>query len=495
MRQLAMSGKGGVRIAYLADGQLIEWRTQETGGHVSAGDLYYGRIADVKPGIQSAFVDIGCGQNAYLYVDDTLPVTSGGKDKASISERVQAGQYVICQVIKEGSELKAPKISLKISLQGRYLVYLPLEEGLSLSRKIDEPKERQRLKQIISPLFGSKEGAIVRTEAAGVDGEDLARELAYLRKRWEGVCQQAEAKKSPGRLGSDLDVVEAALREALAEGLDEVVVEDAATYQQVKAALAVFASDAQNLLRKYTGKEPLFDALGVEAKLKRALQREVPLANGGYLVIDRTEAMTVIDVNTGSFTGGGGQQREQAVTATNLEAAKEIARQLRLRDIGGIIIVDFIDMKEPANKEKVLAMLKKELARDRVPATVHGMTALGLVELTRKRVRASLAERLTEPCAACEGRGRVLRADESIHRLQNELAALARSQQAEAAVVELSARLFPLVDDGAKAAANGWPLRVFKREEPRLAPDGYRITYAGSAAEAKRLSENNRNMT
>ncbi|MGF9818711.1 Rne/Rng family ribonuclease [Brevibacillus agri] len=497
MRQLAISGRGGVRIAFLTDGQLSEWRTQETGEHVSAGDVYYGRIADVKPGIQSAFVDIGCGQNAYLYVDDTLPAASGEKGKPSISERVQAGQYVICQVIKEGSELKASKISLKISLQGRYLVYLPVEEGLSLSRKISAPEERQRLEQMIAPLLGSKEGVIVRTEAAGVDSEQLTSELAYLRKRWEGVCRQAAARKSPGRIGSDLDAVEAALREALAEGLDEVVVEDGATFQQVKAALAAFAADAQSLLRKHTGKAPLFDELGVQAKLERALQREVPLGNGGFLVFDRTEAMTVIDVNTGSFTGGGGQQREQAVTATNLEAAKEIARQLRLRDIGGIVIIDFIDMKEPANKERVLATLKKELARDAVPATVLGMTALGLVELTRKRVRASLVERLTEPCAACEGRGRVLRADECLRRLQDELAGLARSQQAEAAVVELSTRLFPLVDagDGGTAAATNWPLRIYKREQPRLAPDGYRITYAGNAAEAERLSENNRKMT
>ncbi|MED4571055.1 ribonuclease E/G, partial [Brevibacillus agri] len=205
MRQLAISGRGGVRIAFLTDGQLSEWRTQETGEHVSAGDVYYGRIADVKPGIQSAFVDIGCGQNAYLYVDDTLPAASGEKGKPSISERVQAGQYVICQVIKEGSELKAPKISLKISLQGRYLVYLPVEEGLSLSRKISAPEERQRLEQMIAPLLGSKEGVIVRTEAAGVDSEQLTSELAYLRKRWEGVCRQAAARKSPGRIGSDLD--------------------------------------------------------------------------------------------------------------------------------------------------------------------------------------------------------------------------------------------------------------------------------------------------
>ncbi|MGN7468448.1 Rne/Rng family ribonuclease [Brevibacillus sp. SAFN-007a] len=495
MRQLAISGKGGVRIAYLADEQLIEWRTQETGEHVSAGDVYYGRIADVKQGIQSAFVDIGCGQNAYLYVDDTLPGPAMGKGKPSISERVQAGQYVICQVIKEGSERKAPKISLKISLQGRYLVYLPLEEGWSLSRKISASEERQRLEQIISPLLGSGEGVIVRTEAAGVERERLTSELAYLRARWEGVCQQAHAQKTPGRIGGDLDVVEAALRDALAEGLDEVVVEDATTYRQVQAVLDVFASDAQRLLRKHTGKQPLFDELGVEAKLEQALRREVPLGNGGYLVMDRTEAMTVIDVNTGSFTGGGGQQREQAVTATNLEAAKEIARQLRLRDIGGIVIIDFIDMKEPTNKERVLATLKKELARDVAPSTVHGMTALGLVEMTRKRVRASLAERLTEPCAACQGRGRVLRAEESIRRLHTELAGLARSQQAEAAVVELSARLFPLVDDEEAAAEQSWPLRIYKREEPRLAPDSYRITYVGQAAEAERLSESNRKRT
>ena len=490
MRQLAISGKSGVQIAYLADGQLIEWRTQEKGGLVSAGEIYFGRIADVKPGIQSAFVDIGCGQNAYLYVDDTLNKGTAGKEKPSITERVQVGQAVICQVTKEASEFKAPKISLKVSLQGRYLVYLPQEAGISLSRKISQPEERARLEDTIAPVLVEGEGVIVRTEAAGVDGQQLANELAYLRKRWEGVCKQAEAKKTPGRVGHDLDGIEAMLREALAEGLDEVIVEDAAAYRQIKDMLTVFSANAESLLRKHTGKEPLFDALRLEAKLEQALRRQVPLANGGHLVFDKTEAMTVIDVNTGSFTGAGGQQREQAVTATNVEAAKEIARQLRLRDIGGIVIIDFIDMKEPASKERVLSTLKRELARDATPSTVHGMTALGLVELTRKRVRTSLSERLTESCALCDGRGRILRGDESIRRLQNELAGLARSQQAEAAVVELSSRLFQLVEQMETTGdEKSWPLRLYKREEPRLAPDEYRIAYAGNTAEAKRLYE------
>lgn len=484
MRQVAISGREGkLRVALIEGGRLREWRTEHPGTEVLVGDIYQGRVADVLPGIQSAFVDIGVGKNAYLYVDDALPVNSSAPDKPSISGRVRAGEKILVQVSKESTELKAPKVTARISFQGRYLVFLPREEGISISRKIGDEAKRERLKETVSGLLGTGEGVIVRTEAADAGEEKLANELAYLRRRWQEASDQAKGLAAPGRVCRDANLIEAMVRDFLPAGVDELVVEDGATYRQVKEVISLFDPDQLDKLRWYQANEPLLAYLGVEAQLNRVLQRQVPLQSGGHLVIDRTEAMTVIDVNTGAFTGKGGQQREQAVTSTNLEAAAEIACQLRLRDIGGIIIIDFIDMKETSNRERLLVALRRELARDPVPATVLGITALGLVEMTRKRVRPSLEERLTEPCVSCGGSGRVESAEEQEQRLWSETAALARGQEADAVLVQLPTRLYQRIAE----QKTDWPVRLYKLHVPALLPQEYRILYAGREEEAERL--------
>lgn len=496
MRQIAISGSGQrVRVALVEEGRLREWRTEHAGLDVVAGDLYVGRVADVKPGIQSAFIDIGTDKNAYLYVDDALPNDGASPQKQTINERIRVGEKILVQVSKEGTELKAPKLTMKISLQGRYLVFLPKEEGISISRKISEEARRQSLGELFTPVLEKGEGIIIRTKAAEADEQKLLDELSYLRKSWQDTLIQAEQAKGPGRVSRPTEIMEGILRELLATKSDEIIVEHGPTYQQVKAIMAVFAADHIKQLRWYQGSQTLFDQLGVEAERKRALQRQVPLKNGGFLVIDRTEAMTVIDVNTGSFTGTGGQQREQAVTATNLEAAQEIAYQLRLRDIGGIIIIDFIDMKEAANKERLLTALKRELARDAVPSTVLGMTTLGLVEMTRKRVRPSLEERVTEPCEACGGDGRVWSVAEVEQRLEDEVAALVRGQEADALLIELPPRLYERIERQEEAADARLHARLYYLQSPRLKPDEYRILYVGNEKEAERLYQKHTQIT
>lgn len=488
VRQVAISGSGGrLRAALLEGGRLREWRTENEGTGVLAGDLYRGRVADVLPGIQSAFVDVGVGQNAYLYVDDTLPRNGIASGKPNISERVQIGEKVIVQVSKEGTELKAPKVTTRVSLQGRYLVYLPKEAGVSISRKIAEAVVRQKLLDTLTAWLEPDEGVIVRTEAADAEASRLSEELAYLKRRWRETLTEAEQLSGPGFISRDLAMLEAVIRDLAGTGVDEVLVEHGNTFQQVKAIMHVFADENLDKLRWYRGSEPLFAHLGIEAQLQSAQGRQVSLKNGGHLVIDRTEAMTVIDVNTGAFTGKGGQQREQAITATNVEAAVEIASQLRLRDIGGIIIIDFIDMKEAANKERVIAALKRELSRDPVPSTVLGITALGLVEMTRKRVRASLAERMTEPCDACAGHGRVWTLEEMQHQLWTEVTTLVRAQEAEAVLIELPERLFRFMGDLTLEQQQQWPARLFLLHSPERKPDEYRILYAGRTEEAARL--------
>ncbi|QRG69408.1 Rne/Rng family ribonuclease [Brevibacillus choshinensis] len=487
MRQVAISGSGGkLRAAWLQEGRLREYRTESEGTEVHAGDFFSGRVADVLPGIQSAFVDIGSGQNAYLYVDDAVP-RSGAAGKPNISERVQVGEKVIVQVSKEATEMKAPKVTTRVSLQGRYLVYLPLEAGVSVSRKITDGTVRQHLIETLTAWLSPGEGAIVRTEAADAAQGRLSEELAYLKKRWKDTQARAEKLPHPGFVSRDLTMLESVIRDLLAQGVEEVLVEHGPTFQAAKEVMQIFAGEGMDKLRLYQGTEPLFAHLGIEAQLQYALQRQVPLKSGGHLVIDRTEAMTVIDVNTGAFTGKGGQQREQAITQANLEAAAEIALQLRLRDIGGIIIIDFIDMKEAANKERVLAALKRELARDPVPSTVLGITALGLVEMTRKRVRASLAERLTEPCDACDGCGRVWSVDELQHQLWQEVSSLAKGQEAEAVLLELPERLYRVMSEMDGDQLKKWPARLFLRSSSERGADQYRILYAGRQEEAARL--------
>lgn len=491
MRLLAISGSAEqLRVALLEDGRLLEWRTQ-TNTQVEegwAGEIFLGRVSDVRPGIQSAFIDIGLERNAYLYVDDALP-----NGKALIQEKVREGERVLVQIIKEGSELKAPKVTTKLSLQGRYLVFLPFEKEISVSRKIANSSARQQLQEFLLPLLTDTEGLVVRTEAVDADEHSLARELAYLRSRWQQIAGRAREQTRVGQISLDSEWLETALREYFASGVEEIWVEHAATYQLVKELLGVWEPEWQSKLRWYQEKEPLTSRLGIEAQVQQALQRQVALPSGGFLIFDKTEAMTVIDVNTGTFTGKGGQQREQAVTQINLEAARQIAIQLRLREIGGIIVIDFIDMKESANKERLLTTLKRALAQDPVPSSVLGMTALGLVEMTRKRVRPSLTERLSIPCETCGGRGSVWSREEMEQRLWDEVTALSRVQDASAVLVELPTRLYHHIDPD--AGGKQWPVQLFKLHRSTLCADEYRILYAGDKQEAERLYRRQTQMT
>ncbi|HZG82162.1 MAG TPA: Rne/Rng family ribonuclease [Brevibacillus sp.] len=484
VRQVAISGSGErLSVALLENERLVEWRCEGEQTEVAVGEIFVGQVADVLPAIQSAFVQIGMERNAYLYVDDVREPTQHPGRKTTIRERVREGEKLLVQVIKEGSEHKAPKVTTKLSLQGRYLVLLPYEKGISMSRKMADPHKRERLQELLAPLLADDEGVIVRTEAFEADEQRLLAELGLLRRRWQEIQKLASQQTGVGRIRLATDWLETTLRELVSADVAKIWVEDAAAYQKVKETLAIVAPEGLAGLSWYREKEPMFARLGIEAQLQQAVQRQVKLPSGGFLIFDKTEAMTVIDVNTGAFTGKGGQQREQAVTQTNLEAAAQIAAQLRLREIGGIIVIDFIDMKEQVNKERVLTALKRELAKDPVPATVLGMTALGLVEMTRKRVRPSLAERLFIPCDACRGKGLLLSPQEVAFRLYSEVTSLSKVQEAEAVLVELPTRLFHHIDVDELA----WPARVYKLHRPALLADEYRILYLGSEQEAKRL--------
>lgn len=483
---------GQMRIALLEQSRLAEWRTRSESGEPRIGAIYLGKVARVVPGIQSAFLDIGTDEHAFLYVDEAAPPKQRGAEERSISHFVREGETLLVQVIKEATESKAPRLTTQISLQGRLLVYLLPEgngagaEPVSLSRKIRDPQKRAELQAVMLGLLADGEGVVVRTEAAEADREQLQQEWMFLRERWQQILLAAQGKRTPGPVWQGDDVIESALRDFLSADVAEVVVEDAGLYQETRRLMQALFPESLAKLRWHREREPLFWQWGIREQLMAALHREVPLPGGGNLVIERTEALTVIDVNTGAFQGRGGQQREQAVTLANVEAAREIARQLRLRDIGGIVLIDFINMRESANRERVLQALRTSLADDPVPAAVIGMTPLGLVEVTRKRTGASLAERMTETCSCCAGSGRLLHSAVHFQHLREDLAAVVRTQEAEAALVELSRRLYEKWQSG-QAPVEGWPLHLYVLPGEELAGDRYRILYAGRAEEAERL--------
>ncbi|NGQ94300.1 Rne/Rng family ribonuclease [Brevibacillus sp. SYP-B805] len=486
MKQILISSDGEtVRIAVTQSGRLVEYRMEE-GSDGLSGSIYLGRVTDVLPGIRAAFVDIGLPKNGYLALDD-VPRSSGkrAEEKRSPSHtgRIHEGEALLVQIEKEETGTKGGRLTAEISLPGRKLVYLPFGRQVMVSRKMVGEAERSRLRELMAGHLHDGEGVIVRTMAAGSDDDDLIRELEYLRGLWQEAAARAKGAKPPRRLFDGGGLAARVLHDWLNHEVGEVLLDHSATYQQVKRVMEKLYPELVDRLSFYQGKASLFEREGVEAEIDRALQRQVPLPHGGFLVIDRTEAMTVIDVNTGTFTGQGGRQVEETILQTNLEAAAEIAHQLRLRDIGGIIIIDFIDMTRPADQERVLERLQAELAKDRTPTRVAGMTRLGLVEMTRKRERKSIGELLTTPCPVCRESGRTLAPAEVARRFLREVRGLVMHQDAQAIVGLLPPQVMACLDWAEQEKALS--VHLLLKEEGRLAPHAYRIIYAGSLQEAR----------
>lgn len=487
VKKLLISVTGGrTRVALWENGRVAELYG-EAGEQVQlVGNVYRARVVDVLPSMQAAFIDIGLAKNAYLYIDDALPTQRPHGTKPNIRELVRSGEERYVQVNKEATGTKAPRVTTQVGLPGRSLVYLPQESQISVSRKIQNDRERSRLQQVMARLLADGEGAIVRTQAEGASEGQLSAELAYLRERWRDAVEQSKRLKPPCLVYRDDDLATRTIREHFTAEVDELLVDHHPTYQRVKALVHALYPTFGKRLTYFQGKRSLFEEFGVEAEMDKALERQVALRSGGYLLIDQTEAMTVIDVNTGKFTGKGAAQLEETVTQTNLEAAAEIARQLRLRDIGGIIIIDFIDMKARENQNRVLERLRLETAKDRTPTHVLGMTQLGLVEMTRKKVRQNLNERMTEKCPACAGRARVLAVQELALRFEQEVASLVRSSDAEAVVAEVPPRLNEYLSGEQKRIESELSVHLYLLPQQQLQLEEYRIRYVGDAGEALR---------
>jgi ribonuclease G len=410
------------RVAVVENGALQELHIERTLERGLVGNVYLGKVVRVLPGMQSAFIDIGLERAAFLHVGDLVggpPMQRADAPLVPIEKQVFEGQTLTVQVIKDAIGTKGARLSTQVSIAGRMLVFLPHDQHIGISQKIGSNELREQLRSRVAALAGMNGdgdsgngksgdkpgGFILRTNAEEATDGELADDIAYLRRAWALIRERGHSHPAGTLLHQDLSLAERVLRDLANEATQAVRIDSASQFEVLSRFGDVFMPRTVGKLELYRGERPIFDLFGIEEEIARALARRVDLKSGGYLIIDQTEALTTIDVNTGGFVGA--RNFEDTIFKTNLEAAGSLARQLRLRNLGGIIIADFIDMTREDHQQAVLGELRKQLARDRTRTTVSGFTQLGLVEMTRKRTRESLAHMLCQPCPTCEGRGQV----------------------------------------------------------------------------------------
>jgi ribonuclease G len=466
-----------LRVALIEDTRLAEIYIERPEKKSYLGDIYQGKVESVLNGIDAAFVDFGLEKNGFLYVDDV--VTPDGEKRARrIADALKPGQQVLVQVTKDPMGSKGARLNTKISLAGRYLVYVPNGSGVGVSRRL-RPGERDRLRDICKELKVKNAGLIVRTIAEGHDFEDLKRDLSFLSRLWTRLKKKAETVSAPGLVHKEADVSLEVARDLFNDSVETMVVDDAKRHKALLSFLTKVAPELVPKVQKYEGEEPLFEAYGVEEQIARALERRVLLPSGGNLVIDHAEALTVIDVNTGRFTRGKGL--EDTITKTNLEAAREAVRQLRLRDIGGIIIIDFIDMAHAKNRETVLETLEAELEMDRTKTYVVELSPLGLVEMTRQNTTDGARGILTRPCPTCLGKARVPSEETMALSAERRVRALARKSQAKAWLIEVNAGVAErLSGDRLKRLEKQTGRRIFFEGAGGLPVDAFRMLAEGA---------------
>jgi ribonuclease G len=422
------------RVALLEDETIAELFIERKGSRDNTGNIYKGRVQRVLPGMQAAFVDIGLNQAAFIYVDDVIrndfadiedhftcneaedvepidDLKEGHLPKHTQNENIEdlitEGQEILVQVSKSPIGTKGARITSNISLPGRFLVLMPTSEHIGISRRIEDENERQRLKEIVSDLASNgKMGYIVRTAAEGVQKEKIAYEMGFLKNLWCNIQRKYQTAGTPSLLHQELNLSIRAVRDLLIQEAEQLVIDSRKDYESVLSFLDTFNPSLKDSVELYDGREPIFDAYNLEGDISRALNRKVWLKSGGYIVIEHTEALVAIDVNTGRYVGK--HNLEETILKTNLEAVKEIAYQIRLRDIGGIIIIDFIDMEKKSNQEKIFSALNEAFTKDRSKTHILPISEMGLIQMTRKRTRKPLTRLLCDPCPYCDGEGYII---------------------------------------------------------------------------------------
>jgi len=421
------------RVAVIENGVVQEIIIERTGKRGLVGNIYKGRVCRVLPGMQAAFVNIGLERAAFLHASD-IHCEEGQSDQ--ISDLVREGGEVIVQVVKDPLGTKGARLTTNISIPSRYMVFMPNMNTVGVSQKIEDDGERYRLREILSRYSEESDmnpGFIARTAAEGISDDALWKDMQFLERLWHSIRDRAKTAKATEAIHEDLPLALRALRDLIGPEVEKIRIDSRSTFDKARQFAHKFIPDSDTQVEYYPGERPIFDLYGVEDEIQKALKRTVELKSGGHLVIDQTEAMTTIDVNTGAFVGH--RTLEETIFKTNLEAAQAICRQLRLRNLGGIIIIDFIDMTDAEHKRQVIRALERCLARDHAKTHVSEVSSLGLVEMTRKRTRESLGHVLCEPCPTCSGRGTLKTAETTCYEIFREILREARQFDVEQLLV------------------------------------------------------------
>lgn len=443
------------RVAIVENGVLQETFIERTNHRGIVGNIYKGKVIRVLPGMQAAFVDVGLERSAFIHVADV----AGGDANAAIAQLLHEGQSLIVQVTKDPIGTKGARLTTELSIPSRYLVYMPDSEHLGISQRIDDEQERQRLRELVQHCLAVEkfdegvEGIIIRTAAEGVGEDEILADIRYLHRLWRKLTERIKDSKAPTLIYSELPLSLRTLRDYARPEVGKILIDSRETFQKIEQFVQQYVPEIANRIESYPGPRPIFELYSVEDEIQRALERKVPLKSGGYLVIEQTEAMATIDVNTGGFVGR--RNLEETIFKTNLEAATAIGRQLRLRNLGGIIILDFIDMVEPEHQRQVLRMLEKVLEKDHTKTKISGVSELGLVEMTRKRTRESLEQMLMEPCPHCDGLGSVKTVETLCYEIFREILREERAYEAEGYLILASQAIIDrLLDEDSNGLAD-----------------------------------------
>jgi ribonuclease G len=428
------------RVAMIESGILQEVHIEREAKRGIVGNIYKGKVSRVLPGMQAAFVDIGLEKAAFLHASDIVPHTECVAENEKkqfqvrdISELVRQGQDIVVQVVKDPLGTKGARLTTDITLPSRYLVFMPGASHVGVSQRIESEDERLRLKRVVADYCDENGGFIIRTAAEGANEKELAQDAAFLKRLWTKINERRTKYKTRSTLYGELGLAHRILRDFVGTEITRIQVDSRLIFESLKEFTSEFVPELESLLELYEGDKPIFDMFDTENEIQRSLERKVDLKSGGYLIIDQTEAMTTVDINTGAFVGR--RNLEETIFNTNVEATQAIARQLRLRNLGGIIIIDFIDMGLDEHRQRVLSSLEAALSKDRVKTNINGFTQLGLVEMTRKRTRESIEHVLCSGCPTCEGRGSVKTVETVCYEILREITRVNRAYDADKFVV------------------------------------------------------------
>lgn len=484
------------RVALLENGQVVEFYIERKRDASLVGNVYKGKVVKILPGMQSAFVDVGLEKAAFLYVGDIMTdmedyapfieeeeksnslelFSKKGRHDLPIEEIIQEGQELLVQVSKNPIGSKGARVTSYVTLPGRYLVLMPNVEHIGVSRRISDDDERSRLRGIVESIKSAGYGFIIRTASEGCTEEELKKDMEFLLLLWENVQSKKDKTSAPSLLYSDLDLSFRSVRDLMSQDVERLTIDSEDEFESIKDFVKTYFPKLLSKIELYNVDEPIFEAFGVELDISRALGRRVWLKSGGYIVTDQTEAMTVIDVNTGKFVGK--EDLEDTILKTNLEAVKEIAYQIRLRNLGGIIIIDFIDMENLENREKVFNAFSEAMKRDKAKSTILHISELGLIQMTRKRVRESLGRTLCESCPYCEGKGFVKSPRTLCYEIFRKITKMARHGGGKIIITAHPSVAELLSDDersGLEHIENKYDVKIIIKEDSSLHQENYEV--------------------